>query len=382
MRSRRLSYALRPAALVLALTLTASCASGAGNESAAAAGPSEGPLKIGILASLSGNLAEDGSAYVDAARAAIEAKEDAIGRDVEISVYDERSETTEAVSGTRRLVDSDRVDILLSGLTSGNFLATRQVVDRAEIPVLTTATAPEVLEDNPGTIFRISQPLPDRIEDNVRFAVDELGARSVAFLQVNDEVQRVFADGAKDLLERDGVDVVSEQYFQYTDNDFSPYLSRLAQADADVTFLGGEVTQCATILEQAHAAGVETVFVLPTAASSSDFLESFGDVAEGTYVQTIYAPGTVESPEGRRFEDLAREHGFPLSYFSVVGYSEASILMDAVARAADDGDVVAELAGGSFETPLGRVEFDDDGQAVVDGIVARIEDGRYVQVTD
>ncbi|HEX2049511.1 MAG TPA: ABC transporter substrate-binding protein [Actinomycetota bacterium] len=382
MRSVRFVDAIRPAALLVALTLTAACASsasGEGDESPAASG---GPLKIGILASLSGNLAEDGTAYVDAARAAIEAMENDVGRDVEISVYDERSETTEAVSGTRRLVDSARVDILLSGLTSGNFLATRQVVDRADIPVLTTATAPEVLEDNPGSIFRISQPLPDRIEDNVRFVVDELDARSVAFLQVNDEVQRVFADGAKELLDEDGVDVVSEQYFQYTDNDFSPYLSRLAQADADVTFLGGEVTQCATILEQARAAGVETVFVLPTAASSSDFLESFGDVAEGTYVQTIYAPGTVASAEGRRFEDLAREHGFPLSYFSVVGYSEATIAMEAVARAGSDGDVVEELAGGTFDTPLGRVEFDDDGQAVVDGIVARIDGGRYVEVSE
>lgn len=338
----------------------------------------DGPLTVGIIAPLSGALAEDGNAYADAAQAALEALQDDLGQEIEVVVYDEASETAEAVSGTRRLIQSDEVDALLSGSTSGNFLATRQFIDQAQIPVLTIATATAVVEDNAGWTFRVSQPLPDRIDDNVQFIVDQLGAQSVGFLQVNDESQRAFADGVKGQLGEAGIEVASEQYFQYGDSDFSPYLQELRSSTPDVTFLGCEVTQCAAIIDQANAAGVMTNFVLPTAASSQGFLDSFGDVSEGAYVQTIYAPGAVE--ETAEFEQLAEESDFAASYYGVVGFTEATVLVEAVREAGStEPQAIQEaLAGGSYESPLGEISFADNGQGEVPGYVAQIADSQYV----
>lgn len=335
-------------------------------------------IKVGILAPLSGTLAEDGSAYAKAAKAALREAEGGGGRRIEVVTYDEASETSEAVTGTRRLIQKDQVDALLSGSTSGNFLATRQLIDKAQIPVVTIATATTVVKENAGWTFRISQPLPDRIDDNVKFATDKLNAKSVAFLQVNDESQRAFAKEVSRKLSAQGVNVVSNQYFQYGDTDFSPYIQQLRSRAPNVTFLGCEVTQCATILEQAHASGVNTDFVLPTAASSEKFLESFGDVGEGAFVQTIYAPGAVKATA--QFEQLAEKKAFPKSYYSAIGYAEGAVLAEALKKAGSvDSEAIRKaLAEGRFDTPLGRIHFLDNGQAKVPGYVARVSGSKYV----
>ncbi|MBO0878228.1 MAG: ABC transporter substrate-binding protein [Pseudonocardia sp.] len=337
----------------------------------------EDVLTVGIIAPLSGALAEDGTAYTNAAKAALAEGERALGRRIEVIVYDEASRTGEAINGTRRLLQRDRAHALLSSSTSGNFLATRQLIDRAQVPVLTIATATTVVKNNAGWTFRVSQPLADRNRDNAAFAVAQLKARTAAFLQTNDESQRAFAADVGAQLRSAGVNVVSEQYFQYGDTDFSPYLQRLRASAPEVVFLGCEVTQCATILDQSRAAGVSTNFVLPTAAASEEFLHQFGAVAEGAYAQTIYAPGATPATAG--FERLATANGFPASYYSMVGYVEAHALLAAVRQAGslDPQAIRRALATGGFDSPLGPIRFRPDGQAVVRGYVAQITGSHY-----
>ncbi|MFI0370155.1 ABC transporter substrate-binding protein [Actinomadura sp. 1N219] len=355
--------------LLLLTTIATACGGGSGSDRA---------LKVGIIAPLSGALAEDGSAYEQAARAALKEGEKSLGRPIDVMTYDEASKTREAINGTRRLIQRDEVDALLSGSTSGNFLASRQLIDRAEVPVLTIATATTVVEDNAGWTFRVSQPLSARNADNARFAVEQVKARSAAFLQTNDESQRAFAASVREKLRSAGVDVLSEQYFQYGDTDFSPYLVKLRSRQPDVVFLGCEVTQCATILNQAHAAGIDADFVLPTAAASDEFLHDFGRVSQGAYVQTIYAPGAV--PTTQRFEQTAARGGFPASYYSIVGYIEAAVLVEAAKQAGstDPAKIRDALAKGAFQSPLGRIKFLPNGQAAVGGYVAQITGPRYV----
>ena len=361
--------------LAIALSLTA-CGAFQEEESS----ETSGTVTVGILAPQSGALAEDGTSYVKAATAALETLGEENNIDIEVKTYDEASSTGEAVNGTKRLIQNEGASAILSASTSGNFLATRQIIDQAEVPVLTIATSAKVVEGNAGWTFRVSQPIPERIADNVKFASETLQAKSVAFLQVNDESQKAFVKGMAEQLPSIGATSVAEQYFQYTDSDFTPYLQELGGIDADAAFLGCEVTQCAAILDQAHKAGVQSSFVLPTAASSDDFLANFGDVAEEAYVQTIYAPGAV--PETADFEELAEKGGFVASYYSIIGYTEAKVLVDAIKEAGsgDPKDVKDALASGEFTTPLGAVSFEDNGQGTVPGYVAQIQDSKYVKV--
>ena len=353
-----------------------SCAAFQGDEESQASDT----IKIGILAPQSGTLAGDGTAYLKAAEGALETLGAKAGLKIEVATYDEASATAEAVNGTRRLIQNDGVKALLSASTSGNFLATQQLIDQAKVPVLAIATSPKVLENNAGWTFRISQPVPERIADNVKFVSESLKSTKIGFLQVNDETQKTFVAGVIKELPGIGATSVSEQYFQYQDSDFTPYLQKLASSGAEATFLGCEVTQCAAILDQAKKAGVTSKFILPTAASSDAFLAEFGTIAEGAYVQTIYAPGAVKKTKA--FEDLAKSKKFTASYYSIVGYTQAAVLIDAIdnANSSKSEDIKKSLADGKFDTSLGKLKFEKNGQGIAPGYVAEVKNSKYVKV--
>ena len=358
---------------LLLLTLIASLVLVARTEAA-------GPFKIGVVAPQSGNLAADGIAYLGAARAVIEAKNAAggiHGRKIDVIAYDEKGQVNEAVNATRRLLTEDRVAVLLSGSTSGNFLATMPLLNQYRIPALAIATSPKVTEGGNRYAFRIAQLIPDRVRDNIRLA-KELGAKTVGFLQVNDETQRVYVKSVKDLLEKEGMKTVFEEWFQYGDSDFSAYLSKLRQAAPDIVYLGGEVTQCATILRQAKENGIKAALVLPTSVVGDGLLKAAGPGAEGAYGQTIWVPSVLTTPEARAFEALMKQKGLPSSYYSVIGYSEAQIAVAALEKAGEDPEKLRDaIAASALASPLGPIRFDKTGHGNAVGRAFQVRGGLW-----
>ncbi len=359
---------------VVALVVAASALLLIGRVEAAA------PIRIGIIAPQSGNLASDGNAYLGAARAVIEARNAAggiRGRSLEIVAYDEKGQVSEAVNATRRLLTEDRVAVILSASTSGNFLATVPLLSQYRVPALGIATSPKVTQTGNRYAFRIAQLVSDRVRENLEFA-GELKARTIAFLQVNDETQRAFVKSIKELAEKDGIKVAFEEWFQYGDSDFTTYLSKLRQAAPDVVFLGGEVTQCATILRQAKEGGVRAALVLPTAAVGENLLRAAGAAANGVYGQTIWVPAVIETPEARAFEALMKERGVPSAYYSVIGYTEARVALAALEKAGDDPEALREaIASTSMPSPLGEIRFGPTGHGNAPGHVFQVRDGRW-----
>jgi branched-chain amino acid transport system substrate-binding protein len=339
-----------------------------------------GPLKIGIIAPQTGNLATDGNAYLGAAQAVIEAKNAAggiQGRKIEVIAYDEKGQVNEAVNAVRRLLTEDRVAVVLSGSTSGNFLATMPLLNQYRTPALAIATSPKVTEGGNRYAFRIAQLIPDRVRDNVQLA-KELRAKTVGFLQVNDETQRVFVKSVKDLIEKEGTKTIFEEWFQYGDSDFSAYLSKLRQAAPDIVYLGGEVTQCATILRQAKESGIKAALVLPTSVVGENLLKAAGAGADGAYGQTIWVPSALTTPEARTFEALMKQKGLPSSYYSVIGYTEAQIALAALEKAGDDPEKLRDaIAASSIPSPLGPIRFDKNGHGNAVGRVFQVRGGLW-----
>ena len=110
-----------------------------------------------------------------------------LGRQIEIVRYDNRADAQEATNVARRLV-KDGVVAVIGPAQSGNSIATRPILERAQIPmIVTTATNTFVTIDQ-----RTEQVAPfafrpcfiDPFQGTVaaRFAVDRLGAKTAAIL--------------------------------------------------------------------------------------------------------------------------------------------------------------------------------------------------------
>ena len=70
------------------------------------------------------------------------------GQKINFIVLDDKSDTTEAVKNTRKLIGEDKVDVIVGSTVTPNSLAMRDVVVEAEVPMISMAAS--ALDHQPG----------------------------------------------------------------------------------------------------------------------------------------------------------------------------------------------------------------------------------------
>ena len=112
------------------------------------------PIRVGQIASLTGDHAAYGQAERDAVEIAVGEINSAggiLGRPIELIVYDNRSRQEDMVNATRRLIDNDKVCAIIGPASSGMHIAVASIIDRGRIPQIgTLPTNPLVTVDENG----------------------------------------------------------------------------------------------------------------------------------------------------------------------------------------------------------------------------------------
>jgi branched-chain amino acid transport system substrate-binding protein len=67
------------------------------------------------------------------------------GQKIHFVVLDDKSDTTEAVKNTRKLISEDKVDVVIGSTVTPNSLAMRDVVNEAEVPMLSMAASAQIV---------------------------------------------------------------------------------------------------------------------------------------------------------------------------------------------------------------------------------------------
>jgi len=102
-------------------------------------------IKIGVIAPLTGNYAQYGTAVKEG----VELKVDAInnagginGKKIELVIADSKGDVQESVNAFKKMVSQDKIDIFVGEVTSGPSLAIAPLAQQAKIPMITaTGTA-------------------------------------------------------------------------------------------------------------------------------------------------------------------------------------------------------------------------------------------------
>ena len=82
------------------------------------------------------------------------------GQKIHYIVLDDGSDTTKAVSNTRKLITEDKVDIILGSTVTPNSLAMIDVVSEAKVPMISMAASAKIVEpmdDKRKWVFKTPQ---------------------------------------------------------------------------------------------------------------------------------------------------------------------------------------------------------------------------------
>ncbi len=384
----------RKLALFLALVMVFSVfAFGCAKEEAPEEGSSEEAaeteiVKIGVFEPMTGANAAGGALEIEGIKLANKLYPEVLGKKVELVIVDNKSDKVEAANAARRLVDKEKVSIVLGSWGSGFSIAAGPVYKDAQVAAIgTSCTNPLVTLGN-DFYFRVC--FIDSFQGVVmaRYANDEVGAKKVAIIQEisNDysvALAQFFTDEMKRLTGDEEV-IVSVSNYNTGDQDFTAQLTNIKTSDADAIFAPGNFIESALIMKQAKELGIEIPFLGADTWETPEVIEIGQEAVEGAVFSTFFDSEVPLTEETTTFlEAYKAEYGADKEPAAVtaLAYDAYIVALDAMERANTTTDTVAIRDAVSetsmFPGAAGIISLDENGDAVKSAIIKVIEDGKF-----
>ncbi len=340
------------------------------------------PIKIGVMFPLTGPLTSQGLPERDAVKQAFDEENYQVaGRKIELIIEDSQGKPDIGLTKARKLVESDRVHLLLAELVSvvGNAMA--PYVNAERIPwVNTVALAALTRSQKSPYIFRF---VPSSYQFGLTGAqwVKKQGWKKVYFFAWDAPPSREAVQAAKKIL---GEDNVEATFSPVGTADYGPYLAKVDPKKADGVLAAMWGADSSRITRQFTEYGLKgrLPFFGIASFTSEEVLPAMPPEAEGLLSAYTYC-GTLDTPENKRFVEgyRARYNAWPGSY-QYMGYMAAKFVVQALkeiqGRAEDREAFVAALRKIQLRGPMGMASFDERQGMVADFYVLKVvrKDGR------
>lgn len=318
-------------------------------------------IKVGILGPHTGDYAVYGLAVKNGAQLYIDQVNEAggvNGKQIETIVYDNKGDSTEAITAFTRMVD-EGITALIGDVLTGNTIAVVGEAYPINMPMITaSATAAAVTFDEDSdtvftNVFRTCFIDPFQGEKMAQYASEKLGATTAAIItQTGNDYSVGLADAFKTKCAELGITIVAEEGYSEGDVDFKSQLTNILAAAPDVVFCPNYYQDDGMIVTQAREIGLTSTFLGGDGWAGVAAYASAEDL-EGSYYCSAYAPGSTDAVKAFEAAYTAAYGADTLNMFAATGYDAAMVLVAALAKAEESGAAPAS---------------DEYKQAVLDGI--------------
>jgi branched-chain amino acid transport system substrate-binding protein len=344
-------------------------------------------IKFGVAGPHSGDLASYGIPTVKAAELVVKdinAKGGVLGKKVELLVEDDVCKPEVATNTATKMVSED-VDVVLGHICSGATKAALGIYKDSKIVAMSpSATNPALTQsgDYPNFFRTIaSDDAQARLE--VDFALDNLGLKKIAVLHDKGDYGKGLAEFAKQFLEEaPNAEVVLYEGITPGAVDYSAVVQKIKSSGAEAVIFGGYHPEASKIVTQMRKKGMDTIFISDDGVKDDTFIKVAKEYAEG-----VYATGPMDVSKNPMAvsanEQHKKEYGEDPGAFYLNAYAASLALLNAIEKAgsADYDAVVKALQTEYVETPLGKIRFDERGDATGVGFsMYQVQNGVYVEL--
>lgn len=345
------------------------------------------PIKLADVAELSGGGATVGTNWkngIDLAVSEINAAGGILGHKVEVTHADTQSNAGIARAQVQRALDGNPYVLLGPGY-SGSVKVTEALTQQAGVPQIMGGEAAELTQMGDPLVFRTSFGQQSSMPRVARFIADQLKAKSVAVVWVNND----FGKGGRDLitkeLEARGIKVVADVSTEQGQVDFAADVIKVKNAKPDAVFIYLNEDESARILKELKKEGVSVPLVGETTLAGQKVVDLAGDAANGLYCHvglTTDAPNPLMQKFRKAFVD--RYHYVP-DHNGIKGYLSVYLVKAVTDRMGkvDRADFAKTLHGMSISTKtepgmLMDVTYDDKGDLDRESFLVQVENGKQV----
>jgi len=345
------------------------------------------PIKIGVFEPLTGSKAAGGQMELEGIQAAHSIVGEVLGRPIELVIADNKSDDVEAATVAARLVESDKVDIVVGSWGSSLCIAAGPSFESTQTPAIgTSCTNPNVTLGN-DYYFRVCYLDDFQGTLLAEYAKNALGAKTAAIIC---DISNVYAIGLKNFfVEAFGEEnIVAEAYFNVGDQEFSSQIATVMAANPDVIFVPSDYTEPGLIMAQARQLGYADIpFLGADTWDTEAIIEVGGDAVENCRFTTFFdaeADPTSESEAFLKAYADMFDGGKPKGAVTALGFDAYMAAVAAIEKAGTtEGSALREaLMDLEMTGVTGNLKFDENGDAIKNqAVIKTVKDGKFVYVT-
>ncbi|KAF1042759.1 ABC transporter substrate-binding protein [Xylophilus sp.] len=310
----------------------------------------EPPIKIGLLAPLTGTGGPYGKEEETAARAAadyINAAGGVLGRRIEIVVADDESTPTAGVAAARKLIDVDGVAAIAGVWSSAVALAVRPVALEKNVALLPVGSADELTEgDTKGLVWRFQTNGKNWGRAFANVAARD-GAKTASILVLQTPFTLSTVKPFNDRFQELGGKVLDTVYFNPNQPSYRAEVEKIFSKKPDAVFLPSYIPEVSAIVREIYRSGYESkLYTFSHAADSGGkFVQNVGKAAaEG--VNHVQATPVGKAEAYRLYLKQTRQPEGTIVAFGANVFDEINVLALAIAktRSAKAVDFTKEIA--------------------------------------
>ena len=216
----------------------------------------EGPIKVGIATDLTGAIGYAGNANANVAKMVVTDINNAggiLGRPIELLIEDTASNEFIAVVNVRKLIQRDKVDVVVGGITSSMRNAIKDViVTRGK----TLYIYPQLYEGGEcmADLYCTGPTPPQQCDDFIPWLMRN-GGKRFALPAANYVWPHKLNQYARKVIEANGGEVVFEEYYPLDQVEYSATVNKIMTNNVDVVFNTVISPGVGPFFKQLHEAG-------------------------------------------------------------------------------------------------------------------------------
>jgi branched-chain amino acid transport system substrate-binding protein len=338
------------------------------------------PIKIGFSTSLTGGLASSGKANLLAQQIwaeQINAKGGLLGRQVDLDYYDDQSSAAQIPGIYAKLIDVDKVDLLMGAATNLIVAALPQIMQRQKMVVVLLALGSND-EFKYQRYFQTAAWGPDTkgVIGNAFFEIAKTISprpKTVAIVGADADFSNNAMTGARANAKENGFDIVYDRTYPPGTTDYSPIVRAIQATNPDLVFVASYPLDSVGIVRAATELGLKAKMFggAMVGLQYATFLQQLAEKLDRVVNYHLYVPAPTMNFPGiedflKIYQARAAQQGTdPLGFYQPpFAYAAMQVIEQAVKATGtlDDGKLAEYIHKNEFNTIVGNIRFDAKGE--------------------
>ena len=296
-------------------------------------------LKVGFITSLSGPVSSLGIPYEKGMRAALAYKSELAGRKIQVIQLDDASDPSTAARNARKMIEEDKVDIIIGTAGSPGALAIAAVARETKTPLISIANA-NLNGEEGAWMVTLPQPAPLMITAVVE-RMKKSGVKTVGFIGFSDAWGDLVYDALVKAAPEAGIKVVSNERYGRADTSVTGQVLKIVALRPDAVITGTSGTPGALPYLALAERGYKGLIYGTHALINPDFVRVGGASVEGLLAPTGPVVVAEQLPESNPMRKAAMDYragyqkangAVPTDAFSAYTFDAWLLLLDAASR--------------------------------------------------